>query len=415
MKHSRTIDNESLQVLVKRLIDDLRDRGYSENTLRNYYNRLRPIQCFMEDNEQKSYTPDIGSKYLTHYLSINTPGIVLQREIEATISRLNDQYSNRDYVPQHSTVPTIEILPGFMSSYIAYSAACRQNGNKPSTIKRKQRAIKLFLSRCALSNTSEPFALTPAMVLNACLCANNKDDWADVRAFLSFIAVNGFSQSDLSTFTPHYVREKKIPTAYRKEEIWAVENIVDRSTEVGKRDYAMILLASRLGIRAGDIVRMTYESLNFSNDTISFNQQKTGIPICLPMIPAVKEALLDYIKNVTINPDVAIFENSRAPHHAIFSTAFSRRIGIHFHRAGIDVSNKKHGPHSLRSSLASAMVNSDVPYDAVRKILGHVSPNVISRYAKVDIEKLRRCAIEVPDSLGGLMAFLNGGSKHAKV
>lgn len=317
MKRSSTINYGSLQKLVDGLIDDLRSRGYTEGTLCNYRNRLRPIRHFLAKDDKESYTPDVGLRYYADYLSNHSPCMEHQRAIKAAISRLNDYYNHSGYVHSHSSVPALEIPHGFQNSFNAYISDCEKNGNKRRTVNRKQVAIRRFLSRCASSSVFEPSALSPALVLNACLLAGNKDDWADVKAFLSFIALNGFTKFDLSTFIPHFVREKKVPTVYSEKEIWAVENAVDRSTDVGKRDYAMLLLASRLGIRAGDIVHMRFDYLDFSNDSISFVQEKTGIPICLPMVPAVKEALLDYLQSTTVNLKNAVFESHLAPRQEI--------------------------------------------------------------------------------------------------
>ena len=76
--------------------------------------------------------------------------------------------------------------------------------------------------------------------------------------------------------------------------------------------------------------------------------------------------------------------------------------------AEITVGNRKKGPHALRSSLASSMVNNDISYETVRKILGHSSNNAIKHYAKIDIEKLRQYCLEPPQISGKFKAFLNG-------
>ncbi|MBQ7522502.1 MAG: tyrosine-type recombinase/integrase [Clostridia bacterium] len=74
----------------------------------------------------------------------------------------------------------------------------------------------------------------------------------------------------------------------------------------------------------------------------------------------------------------------------------------------IDVNGRKHGPHALRSSLASSLVSGGVPYDTVRKILGHSDPDAIKHYVKTDIERLRRCAIDPPEPAGIFFELLDG-------
>lgn len=81
----------------------------------------------------------------------------------------------------------------------------------------------------------------------------------------------------------------------------------------------------------------------------------------------------------------------------------------YFKKADIDISGKKHGPHTFRSSMASSMVNNDIPYDVIRSILGHAHPDAVKHYAKLDIERLRECAIEVPEPSGIFKDFLSRG------
>lgn len=76
--------------------------------------------------------------------------------------------------------------------------------------------------------------------------------------------------------------------------------------------------------------------------------------------------------------------------------------------AGINISGKKHGPHTFRSSLASSMINDGVSYETVRKILGHSDPDVIKHYAKTDVENLRFCSIEPPTASGIFSDYLSG-------
>lgn len=98
-----------------------------------------------------------------------------------------------------------------------------------------------------------------------------------------------------------------------------------------------------------------------------------------------------------------------APYQQITTATLRFVTTCYFRKAGIDISDKKHGPHTFRSSLASSMVNDQIPYDAVSKILGHTDSDAIKHYAKLDIEQLREYAIEVPEPSGIFKMFLDGG------
>lgn len=169
-----------------------------------------------------------------------------------------------------------------------------------------------------------------------------------------------------------------------------VEQFVDTSVPPGKRDLAIILLASRLGIGAGDIAAMKFSNLNFEHDRICFVQNKTGNSSDLYMLPEIKAALLDYLGNERPSSrNESVFLKAIAPHDGISYSVVSFAVKKHMQRSGIDFSKKKHGPHSLRSSLATSMVNDGIDYDSVRKILGHESENAIKHYARVDAAMLQ--------------------------
>jgi site-specific recombinase XerD len=101
-----------------------------------------------------------------------------------------------------------------------------------------------------------------------------------------------------------------------------------------------------------------------------------------------------------------LFIRAQAPFEKISTSIIRHALTESFKAAGIDISNKKHGPHTLRSSMASSMINSNIPYNIVRKTLGHTDPQAIKHYAKVDIEKLRLHAIDVPAPSGVFAAVL---------
>jgi integrase len=200
-----------------------------------------------------------------------------------------------------------------------------------------------------------------------------------------------------------------LPATYTDNEISRLENGINRNTRDGKRDYAFILLASRLGMRVGDIAGMTFENIDFNCNSINFIQKKTGQPLSLPLLPQIREAIAEYIQYARPNvKNNYLFIRLNAPFEKISTSTIIHAVTKYFKAAGIDISNRKHGPHSLRSSMASSMVNSDVPYDVIRKALGHTNLQAVKHYAKVDIENLRLHAVDVPAPTGTFAMFLQG-------
>jgi site-specific recombinase XerD len=326
------------------------------------------------------------------------------------ITRFNEFIEGHEYVIQHTYRPIKEIPVEMEPAMLSYLKACRVSGNKAITILGKETCLKRFLMRCHSNGCRSLTDLTAKVVLDACISVANKDDWAIIKNFLIHICREGYVENDYSPLVPRYQRPKPLPTIYTPEEIMAVEGAVDRSTKKGVRDYAMLLLATRLGMRIGDVVSLTFSNLDFNGKRIRFVQQKTEEPIELPLLPELEEAISDYINNARVNSsEERIFLRVSAPHIPVTTSAFRFALNGYFRTAGVNIEGRKHGPHVFRSSLASSMVNDGYSYESVRAVLGHTDPKAITHYAKLDIEKLRMCAIPVPPPSGKFKSFLEGG------
>ena len=385
------------------------EKMYSQSSLNFYKLKIKRLKSFLVSKDILYYTSDVGLKFYIAYLDENSISINQQKAITTFIKRFNDYSFGGKYIIQHAK--NIELLPKNYELILNdFCTKCYEIGNKEITVKTKDSFLRRFLKDCIKLGCPCIQKLNVAHVMKACIRVKNKESWAIIREFLKFLATNGTTKTDMSTLVPHYKKPFKIPVTYSKKEILKFENIIDRTTNIGKRDYAMLLLATRLGMRSGDIVNIKFENLDFKNDKISFFQQKTGDELVLPLLPEIKKALENYIlygrpKVSTCN----IFIRQNAPYEGITTSVLRFVTTKYFKLAGINITGKRHGLHVFRSSLASSMINDSVPYEAVRKILGHSNLKSINHYAKLNIEILRQCAIEVPKPSGKFKEFLQGG------
>lgn len=405
--------NDSLKTLMEGLEKELRSKGYRDPAIQFYRRLLRPVQHFMRKNGIEDYTPDVGRQYIQWYQE-NHDRVSDQvvRFITSCINRVNDVYEGNGYVRQHAARPGIKPPDIFKSQTEGFLEECRLSGNKPATLRIKEIAISQFLSGCKQEGCSTVGEITPSMVICVCGRLGTKEYYPYVRHFLRFLALDRQTENDLSTFVPDVRFDTRSPSTYTTEEICSAEESIVRDDSRGKRDYAIFLLASRLGIRAGDIVRMHRDSLDFNNGIISFTQHKTHKAVSHPMLPEVRKALEEHIACSGFSPDGYLFSGTLAPYGPLTNTTISNTITKYLEKASVDTTGKHHGPHSLRASMATSMVNDSVPYDAVRKALGHSDPNAIKHYAKNDLENLRRCALEVPAVSGILLEYLGGEVCH---
>ena len=409
-KQSSVIYNKSLAKYVNGLLELLSSLGYTEGALDHYLSRLRPIQTYMAKNGISDYTPEVGREYYDHYIRTHEPCIDEQRGLKACIRRLNDFYAEKQYINRHSDNELQEIPLSFQNTVDRFFDDVEIYSASKSTVSRRKRALARFLNKCVHCNVTVPAEFTPEIVLISCRDVTDIDDWTTVRQFLSFLVKNNETEHDLSCCIPKGHRDRNAPSTYSVEELQSLESSVDRDTYQGKRDYAVLLMADRLAIRAGDIASLKLENIDFGKESISFIQIKTGTEVTLPLVPELKDALQDYLENSSFNDDY-IFHSLRAPYRPITGNTVYALVDKYFRKADINTSGKKHGPHALRASVTTSMINDDVPYEAVRDALGHTSPNSIRHYAKNDIEKLRRCAIPVPEASGSFRQFLQGGEQ----
>lgn len=119
-----------------------------------------------------------------------------------------------------------------------------------------------------------------------------------VRFFMKHCYEHHYHPHDLSEQVPriHYDKYSTIPSSYSKQEVEHILSSVDRGNPLGKRDYAILLLLMRLGIRSGDIQNLKFENLDWENEKIHFVQHKTKNPVSLPLLEDVGQAIIDYLK-----------------------------------------------------------------------------------------------------------------------
>lgn len=224
-----------------------------------------------------------------------------------------------------------------------------------------------------------------------------------VRDFVKFLSEQGLSLPDIANALPLIPRHKhsSVPSAYTPEEISNVFDAID-STRCPLRNKAIFLLASILGMRAGDIRALKLSDIDWRDRILRFTQSKTKITQVLPLPEPVMLALADYIKNE--RPDIDdnhVFITANAPYRSFedSSYVFHRTISHYFERGEVNTAGKHHGLHSFRHSATTAMLANYVSYPVIASVLGHSSSNVTRRYLSIDTENLRPLALEIPDGI----------------
>ena len=302
-----------------------------------------------------------------------------------------------------------ELNPEMDALLAGYLEDGRRKGLQESTIHLHDKIGHYFLSAVTETGCMKPQDMNTQSIGTACLRISSKLYLPHIRTFLRYAYQSGHTNRDYSGVVPLFKRPQPYPSVYTTEEILKIENSIDLDSAHGKRDYAVLLLATRLGIRSGDIASMTFEELDFARDLVLLTQHKTSVSIELPMVPDVKAALKRYLQEERAEHDNPyVFLRIVPPYSHISVQAIGKIVRAAIAAAGIDPNGRKQGAHAFRSSLASSMVNDNIPYEVVRKTLGHTDQNAIRYYAKLDLEQLRGYALPVMEATGTFAAFLEG-------
>jgi len=292
-------------------------------------------------------------------------------------------------------------------AFNGFVASRRQYGISEKTLQSDELYLGRFseyLSKKKLGNISELDASHILGFINTLAGKSNATVYCtlgSLRALLRYLHEEKILEKDFTSVVPQIKIDKtsRIPSAYSKEEVQKLLNSIDRGNPKGRRDYAILLLASRLGMRAGEICALSFRNIKWEHNEIEFTQRKTQERTILPLLPEVGSAIIDYLKNGRpITESTAIFVRHTCPITPLRPPTLHSIVWQYLQLAGIKgPDGKKHGPHALRHSLASVLLEENTPLPVISEVLGHTTSKSTSIYLKIDVTQLRHCALDVSE------------------
>ena len=219
------------------------------------------------------------------------------------------------------------------------------------------------------------------------------------RSFFRYLFQKGELQANLATCVPTVAnwRLSTVPKYVTPEEVERVLKACNRNTTIGRRDYAILLLLARLGLRAGEVVALRLEDINWRTGEILV-RGKGLLHDRMPLPADVGEALASYLRHRPACQTRRVFLCSRAPLRSFdHSCALALIVRRTLLRAGIDPPVK--GAHLFRHGLATSLLRSGATMEEIGEVLRHRDPSSTEIYAKVDFEGLRSLAHPWP--MGG--------------
>jgi integrase/recombinase XerD len=402
-----------------RVLAALRGAGRSEGTIRRHQVVLDRFAAFLAGRGLNSASDQVCLDFIARQTGTRLGALrepVRDKDVQAVrrpVVLMADALAGRAVVIDQSVIPAKDGCPArFRLLRDDYVASCRARGNAEATVAAKDKAASRFLGYLDEMGADDLAALGVRDVSGFLLrqrglrrktVAGMRSSLADFLAFLAFLAATGRTPQSLAgRLPPHrHLRHESEPHLWTAEEIRRLLAVIDRQSAAGKRDYAMILMTARLGLRISDLRHLELGDLDWRAKTLTIIQHKTGRPLSLPLLDDVGWAVIDYVRHG--RPETAcakVFIKHRHPFDAFgCASSVACRLSRHAARAGIEFPpGQACGMHSLRGALAVAMIGNGAPMPVISAVLGHASSDTTQAYyLRFDVERLRCCALDVED------------------
>lgn len=409
------MNQQPFSELTAELEQELIRLHYTTSTIRFYRNIWNKIALFVEAEDSACFTEELGLRFLESRYNF------LEREQNRTLTQsvinvgrvvrmLGDFQQHgcilRRYYKHRGLLQT----DAFKRTLSSYLADCQQRQFSPVTQEHYRKGAEKFLSFL------ESQSVTECAHIAAGHCASYTLTWLGyqaktielqccaLRSFLRYLHASKQHAQNLADKVPSVSVRKhaRIPSAWTAEQVTQVLDAIDRGNPSGKRDYAMILLVARLGLRTMDVKHLQMTDLHWGEHRIEFVVSKTGQVLSLPLLPDVGWAIIDYLQHGRPQVESSyVFLRHLAPLEPFADDDHLHQI-LEKYRKLAHVSlpaNKKRGMHSLRHTLASLLLEHQTPLAVISDILGHANTDSTAVYLKIDVERLRECALDLDKEL----------------
>jgi len=390
------LENQNIHAAILAIMEELKREGKSPKTLKTYETSFNSFERYLTDNGIAVVDESTCLKFihLKTGQQFNTFACVTSssrvdyrmRPLSLLLHYLeNGQFRNQ----ARKIKPDYICPPSFVPEYEAFCEELVYREYRKATIESNTQKTQLLITYLAAQGIRSSEEITIQHIEGYLKTLENYAvKYIAIflyvfRNYFSFLFDRGYIADDLASKLPKVRthRNASIPYVWPKENIQKLLNAIDREDPKGKRDYAILLIAIRLGLRIGDIRSLKYSSINWTRQTINLKMIKTGQPIELPLLKDVGWAIIDYLKNgrPATNSE-CLFVRHRAPFNAFGDrNAFNRELHRYIVKVGLNIpGNAVHGMHSLRSTLAGNLLEIKSPLPIISEALGHQSVNTTS-------------------------------------
>lgn len=393
----RHVCARSIRSLLERYSEYLASQGFSPQRHRCY---VRAVKHFGRWIERRHVSRSVVQEFVDQGLpNCQCPGASRDRRLNR--AALNHLLAMLGLDREQPAYPQ-GCLGRLLRRYEEHLANTR--GLAPDTVHRHLKYTRDMLRRFGTRRESQFRHWTPELIEEdvaregrSAPGRGRNVGWC-ARSFLRFLQQAGLIERDLAAAVPTVARWRlaSLPTTLSETEIDRLLGAADLTTALGRRNHAIVLCLSELGLRGADVAKLQIDDIDFTADVLRLSQRKERQADVFPLTPRLRAALQAYLReNRPACTSSAVFVRHHAPlGKPLTSVAICQVVLRLANQAGLR--HRVHGPHALRRSLASRMVNAGATLKQIADFLGHASIDTTTLYAKVDLTTLSRVALPWP-------------------
>ncbi len=403
------MNNETLlSNLLCKVQDFVSEQNYCKGAWYLYHAAMNYMRHFYEQKGCLNYSPDISWECVLERRSQYEAGKITYATFQHVwkVSEMLEECCTKGVITRrYSSNWTAKKTPlPFSEVAEAYECYRLEKGYSINTLRGERSEIRHFLTYIWEVGCSDLSQIQrqdiKAYIIS--VAPNRTSGMSDcltrLRAFFRYLIEKEIiHESMLATLQLKTAVHKKIHAGFTTEESDKIIQAIDRNTPVGKRDYAMLLLARYTGLRAVDVIHLQLQDIDWHKNEISIVQHKTQRPLVLPLENIVGNAIADYILNARPqSSNQYLFLRTRAPYEPLGHGNGTAIVRKYANKADISLpAGTQKGFHSFRRAIGVNMLSADVPLATISEVLGHSSIDSTKPYISLAADSLRMCAMSL--------------------
>ena len=398
-------DKQNLQLLTDKLLEEVRNYGILEVSMEQYECTCQAIVSFAKAAGLSSYSPGLLDEFQKHLDNRVNAGEICHeyRRFQKRVVRMLSSLAETGEVdfswkkPDKIKYPVPDDISALVEDIMsAYSISDKTKFDLRAPIRHFfWYALKRGVS-CDLIDD----VLVMEFIINEIPVSNSGSTGRALRCVkyvTEYLKASGNAniRHDYKLLTLKNDHRRIIP-AFSEEEVNDISEAVDIETPLGKRDYAIILLAYCTGLRGADIVLLKLTDIDWRKQKIYVSQSKTHAPVVAELNGQVMNALADYVLEARPSCDAPeVFVTVKAPYRGL-SSCFAPMIDKYCEKASVSKIPLR-AFHSLRRSFETAIVSRGVPIETASQMMGHKTISEEKPYITYDEEKVAFVAMDFSD------------------